>query len=277
MQKITYEREYFEPQSTLGCGQTFRFRPWREGYFVCAADRACYVYARGNETFVECEDADGDYFHHYFDLSRDYGEICRRAESYGIETVCAAYRKGRGLRILNQDEEETTFSFLVSQNNHIPRIKGILERIAERAGEEKIFLGERFFTFPKASVLAEKDERFFADLGAGYRAKYLFASAKAIAAGALRGAREKHGDALRAQLTALCGVGPKVADCIALFAYHDTGAFPVDTWVEKVYREDFHGALKDRGKIAAFFRELFGDVGGYIQQVLFYCKRGERS
>lgn len=173
MQKITYEREYFEPQSTLGCGQTFRFRPWREGYFVCAADRACYVYARGNETFVECEDADRDYFHHYFDLSRDYGEICRRAESYGIETVCAAYRKGRGLRILNQDEEETTFSFLVSQNNHIPRIKGILERIAERAGEEKIFLGERFFTFPKASVLAEKDERFFADLGAGYRAKYL--------------------------------------------------------------------------------------------------------
>ncbi len=226
---------------------------------------------------MECEDADRDYFHHYFDLSRDYGEICRRAESYGIETVCAAYRKGRGLRILNQDEEETTFSFLVSQNNHIPRIKGILERIAERAGEEKIFLGERFFTFPKASVLAEKDERFFADLGAGYRAKYLFASAKAIAAGALRGAREKHGDALRAQLTALCGVGPKVADCIALFAYHDTGAFPVDTWVEKVYREDFHGALKDRGKIAAFFRELFGDVGGYIQQVLFYCKRGERS
>lgn len=165
----------------------------------------------------------------------------------------------------------------MSQNNHIPRIKGILERIAERAGEEKIFLGERFFTFPKASVLAEKDERFFADLGAGYRAKYLFASAKAIAAGALRGAREKRGDALRAQLTALCGVGPKVADCIALFAYHDTGAFPVDTWVEKVYREDFHGALKDRGKIAAFFRELFGDVGGYIQQVLFYCKRGERS
>ena len=255
MQKITYEREYFEPQSTLGCGQTFRFRPWREGYFVCAADRACYVYARGNETFVECEDADRDYFHHYFDLSRDYGEICRRAESYGIETVCAAYRKGRGLRILNQDEE----------------------RIAERAGEEKIFLGERFFTFPKASVLAEKDERFFADLGAGYRAKYLFASAKAISAGALRGAREKRGDALRAQLTALCGVGPKVADCIALFAYHDTGAFPVDTWVEKVYREDFHGVLKDRGKIAAFFRELFGDVGGYIQQVLFYCKRGERS
>lgn len=60
MQKITYEREYFEPQSTLGCGQTFRFRPWREGYFVCAADRACYVYARGNETFVECEDADRD-------------------------------------------------------------------------------------------------------------------------------------------------------------------------------------------------------------------------
>lgn len=149
MQKITYEREYFEPQSTLGCGQTFRFRPWREGYFVCAADRACYVYARGNETFVECEDADRDYFHHYFDLSRDYGEICRRAESYGIETVCAAYRKGRGLRILNQDEEETTFSFLVSQNNHIPRIKGILERIAERAGEEKIFLGERFLPFRK--------------------------------------------------------------------------------------------------------------------------------
>lgn len=161
MQKITYEREYFEPQSTLGCGQTFRFRPWREGYFVCAADRACYVYARGNETFVECEDADRDYFHHYFDLSRDYGEICRRAESYGIETVCAAYRKGRGLRILNQDEEETTFSFLVSQNNHIPRIKGILERIGGARGRREDLSGRTLFYLSESVCPGGKGRAFF--------------------------------------------------------------------------------------------------------------------
>lgn len=276
MQRIECDRAYFEPKSTLDCGQVFRYRPWKKGYLVCSADRACYLYAEDSAAVIECEDKDAGYFYEYFDLARDYKSICERAKSYGLDSVTAAAEYGKGMRILSQNRDETVFSFLVSQNNHIPRIKGILERIAQSAGEEKRFSGETFYAFPSASVLAQKDEVFFADLGAGYRAKYLAKTAKMLSQGALEGAQLLSGKELRARLMELEGVGPKVADCIALFAFRDTRAFPVDTWLEKVYREDFKGALTDREKISEYFKDLFQDIAGYVQQYLFYCKRGEK-
>lgn len=276
MQKIQCDGAYFQPKSTLDCGQVFRYRAWRNGYLVCTSDRACYLYTEGPCTSIECEDKDAEYFYTYFDLSRDYKEICDRAKAYGIASVSAAAEYGKGMRILSQNREETVFSFLVSQNNHIPRIKSILERIAEGAGEEKYFMGEKFYTFPSALRLAREDETFFARSGAGYRAKYLAKTAKMLAQGALEGSQALTGTELRARLMRLEGVGPKVADCIALFAYRDTSAFPVDTWLEKVYREDFNGSLTDREKISEYFKNLFQDIAGYVQQYLFYCKRGEK-
>ena len=69
------------------------------------------------------------------------------------------------------------------------------------------------------------------------------------------------------------GVGPKVADCVSLFAYHRTDAFPVDTWIEKVYAEDLGGKQKDRNKIPAELEEKYGENSGYIQQYVFHYKR----
>ena len=78
---------------------------------------------------------------------------------------------------------------------------------------------------------------------------------------------------LRKRLMKIKGIGPKVADCVALFGYHRADSFPVDTWIEKLYREDFKGTLKDRKKITDFFLNEFGEYSGYIQQYIFYYKR----
>lgn len=169
------------------------------------------------------------------------------------------------------------FSFIISQNNRIPRIQGIIERIAESLGEEREFLGERYFTFPNAARLAQKDESFYAALGAGYRAKYIAQTAERIAKEGLSPLAPLKGAKLRAKLAEYAGVGPKVADCIALFGFADTAAFPVDTWIEKAYREDMGGTLKKREEISAYFSEKFGEYGGFMQQYLFYYKRGRRE
>ena len=74
-------------------------------------------------------------------------------------------------------------------------------------------------------------------------------------------------------LTGVSGVGPKVADCVSLFGFNRTDSFPVDTWIQKVYQQDFDGKLTDRNKIAEWFVNKFGKYSGYFQQYLFYYKR----
>ena len=178
---------------------------------------------------------------------------------------------------MNQDPEETIFSFLLSQNNNIPRIRMLISRICGALGEECSFEGERYFAFPSARKLAERGEDFYASLGCGYRAKYIAGTARILAEDSAAGYAALSTEKLREKLLALPGVGPKVADCIALFAYHRAEAFPVDTWIERIYREELGGTLVGREKIAAYFAALFGDAGGYIQQYIFRYERERRS
>ena len=79
----------------------------------------------------------------------------------------------------------------------------------------------------------------------------------------------------RKTLTGFCGVGRKVCDCVLLFAYAKSVAFPVDTWIEKVYNEYIGGEKLSRGKIADRLEKMFGGLAGYAQQYLFYHKREE--
>ena len=115
---------------------------------------------------------------------------------------------------------------------------------------------------------------FFKSTGLGYRAEYL----KRLADNFTAEFPEKDlgllpTKELKSRLVALYGVGPKVADCVSLFGFHRADSFPVDTWIEKVYREDFNGTLTDRAKIAEECVKKFGENAGYFQQYLFYFKR----
>lgn len=233
--KFDYDAQYFNPTHTLECGQVFRFTPYKEGYFCISADRACYVHSNGVKTVVESDDC--EYFRHYFDLERDYAAIVERAKSFNIPLLSRSAEACRGLRILNQTREEMIYSFIISQNNNIPRIKGIIERICEGLGEKKNFDGREYFTFPSSAALAEADVGFFRAAGAGYRDSYLSETSKRISAEGIARLESLSSAQLKKELLKYKGIGGKVADCIALFGFGKTDSFPVDTWVEKVYRE----------------------------------------
>ncbi len=273
MEKIFYKSEYFDAKQTLFCGQVFRFRPFKDGYLVFSADKACYIETKGDVTTVESEDA--DYFENYFDLAADYSEINRFALSSEYPFIRKAAEYAKGIRILNQNAEEAFYSFVISQNNMIPRIKAIIERTCVSLGEKREIMGEEYYSFPESRKLALCDEDFFVKAGYGYRAAYMSelskaASERRIDFAALGKLPTKE---LKKALCSLKGVGPKVADCVSLFGYHRTDSFPVDTWIEKVYREDMNGTLTDRKKISLSLSEEFGDKSGYVQQYVFYYKR----
>lgn len=274
MQKC-YSSEFFNATDTLSCGQVFRFYAYKEGFILFSLDKACYVYTKGTETFLQCNDDDEQYFERYFDLDRDYSLIVKRAKKFGGITEIAS-NFGKGIRILNQDTEETLFSFIVSQNNNIPRIKSIIEKLCNALGEEREFFSEIYHAFPTAEIMAEQDIDFFYSIGLGYRAPYIKKLAQDIVSGTVDINKMSNLPTiqLKKTLVQLYGVGSKVADCVILFGFHHTDAFPVDTWMEKVYKEDFNGNLVDREKIAQGFVEKFGEDSGYFQQYMFYYKRG---
>lgn len=269
--KFDYDATYFNPTDVLDCGQVFRYEPYREGYLVFSADKACYVYTDGVKTTVESDD--GDYFYKYFDLERDYAQIIAAAKAFGVPALSAACDKAKGLRILNQNSEEMIYSFIISQNNNIPRIKGIISRICAGIGEKREFDGREYYAFPTSDAIAKKEPEYYRALGAGYRDVFLSETSKRIAAEGIERLKNLNAAELKRELLTYKGIGPKVADCICLFGFGKADSFPVDTWIEKLYREDFGGTLTDRNKINAYFTEMFGKYSGYVQQYLFYAKR----
>ena len=271
MQKITYDKTYFKPKDVLECGQIFRFTPFKEGYKVFSRDLACYVYEDGNDTVIESENP--DYFYNFFDLGRDYAAVIENLRQFGVPLLNRATELGKGLRLLNQDAEEMIFSFILSQNNNIPRIKGIIAKLCETVGEKREFMGEEYSTFPSAAALSKYGADFYRGLGAGYRDEFIVNTAKRVAAEGIEELRALPAAELKRRLLTYRGIGPKVADCICLFGFGRGDSFPVDTWIEKIYREDFGGTLTDRNKINEYFTSRFKDYSGLAQQYLFYCKR----
>lgn len=267
---IDYGAQYFNPTQTLECGQIFRFSPYKEGYIVNSADKICYLRTDGVKTYIESEDP--DYFYGYFDLGRDYSKIVSHAKSLNIPALSRYAEAGKGVRLLNQNREEMLYSFIVSQNNNIPRIKSIISRICAGLCQKQDSPFGEYYPFPASLRLSAAGKDFFKNAGAGYRDIYLAeTSARVVREGF--DLENLSTPELKKKLLTYKGVGGKVADCIALFGFARRESFPVDTWIEKVYKEDFCGNLTDRNKICEYFTSLFGEYSGYIQQYLFYGKR----
>ncbi|MBQ9980347.1 MAG: DNA-3-methyladenine glycosylase 2 family protein [Oscillospiraceae bacterium] len=183
----------------------------------------------------------------------------------------AACDFGKGIRILNQDSWEALCSFIISQCNNIPRIKGIINVLCEQWGKAIEFEGRRFYTFPGAEIIAALDESDLSPLRCGYRAEYIIKAARAVAGGeidleALKKCSD--GEALSA-LKSLRGVGDKVANCVLLFGLHKLDSFPVDVWIRRTVREKY-----GRGFDPA---AAFGQYAGIAQQYMFYYARSGES
>lgn len=250
----------FSPERILECGQIFRYERQGENYKVIANNRLCTLIKDGDCVIIKCDDT--DYFVNYFDLDRDYREIRDKVAGLGYEDEV---NYGRGIRILRQEPFEMLISFIISANNHIPRIRATIERLSIRYGADC----GGYYAFPTAEALSGATVEELRLLGLGYRAEYILSTAQAVRDGALEGLEDLSDDELRRALIGFRGVGGKVADCIMLFGYSRYRRFPVDTWVVKAY-----GRKKCEAK--ALERELtekYGDLSGFVQQYVFYYKR----
>jgi len=252
----------FDAALTLDCGQAFRWRETPEGWHGVAFGRALTVRQNGGE--VAFTGTTPEEFERiwkpYFDLGRDYGALCEGfCADPALKTAVGMYP---GLRVLRQEPWEAICSFIISQNNNIPRIKGIIERFCALFGEH---IAGDDYAFPSAEKIAALEPADLAPVRAGFRAKYIVDAARKTAAGELDLERLSclPLNEARAALMTIKGVGPKVADCALLYGFHRLDAFPVDVWVRRVMEELYPDGLP----------ACVRGAEGVAQQYLFHYKR----
>ncbi len=262
--KITFsDIEVLSVPLSLDCGQAFRWAEKNDGiWHGVVAGRAVDISQNGTALTISGEIHEGDerLWSDYFDLSRDYGEICTKlkADSH-LKTAIEAYS---GIRILKQEPWEALCSFIISQNNNIPRIKGIIERLCFNFGED---LGMGDFSFPSAERLANLTIEDLAPLRSGFRAKYIIDAAQKTASGEVDLGKLLTCDIeeAREELIKIKGVGAKVAECTLLYGCGRVDAFPVDVWVKRIMSELYPEGLP----------ECTRGVEGIAQQYLFHWRR----
>lgn len=201
----------------------------------------------------------------YLDLGRDY-DVIKKQLCKTDPVMKKAVEYGYGIRILNQDKWETIVSFIISQNNNIPRIKKCIEILCENFGDYiGEYRGRKYYDLPKPEILSCLSIADLAVCRLGYRAKYIIETAKQI---------EREGiEETFEYLNTLCGVGPKVANCILLFSMGKSSCFPIDVWVKRVMNQLYHIDEEDTEAMVAYSEKNFGEYGGIAQQYLFYYIR----
>jgi len=267
----------FDLQKIFECGQCFRWNP--ELTRLNGTNKFCYIgIAHGRiirmrqtekSIFISCSRNDfNSIWKDYFDLDRDYKTI--RNKLCIDDFMLRATSFGEGIRILRQDKWESLCSFIISQNNNIPRIKTIIEALCREFGDPVKFENNIFYSFPPASKLAGLDIRDMVPVRCGYRAEYIINSAKMIADGTVdlnalsAGSPESAG----VELEKLHGVGSKVANCVILFGLNMLDAFPLDVWMKRALAE-YYGP--------GFDPIVFKPYAGIAQQYIFHYIRNNST
>ena len=248
---------------TLDCGQSFRWTQIADHSFAGVAfGRAVTVTLDGTILRIEnAPESDRALWEGYFDLSLDYGGI-RRELSALHPVLHEAADYAAGIRILRQEPYEALCTFIISQNNNIKRIKGIVQRLCESFGEP---LAGGYFTFPTAETMSLLSVEDLAPLRAGFRARYLIDAAQKVSAGEIDWELCRTGDyeQARRELMKITGVGVKVADCTLLFGLHRVEAFPLDVWMKRAMERLFPDMTPAD----------FGSYAGIAQQYIFHFSR----
>ncbi len=264
---LLFTDDYFEPALIFDCGQCFRFDPAPDGSFegVAFGKRLKIRKENGFIRFFDTSKSDFDgIWRDYFDLGRDYRACTRDMIEHAgkhREHVARAAERGAGIRLLRQDPWETLCSFIISQNNNIPRIKGLVEKLCRECGDR---IDDSHFAFPSPEAVRELGEERLKELKFGFRAGYIADAARRVASGEtdLASLFSLGFDEASAELEKIKGVGKKVASCTLLFGFAKLDAFPIDVWIKKVIDRRFGGELPD-----------LGEYRGLAQQYLFYYER----
>lgn len=257
-EKLRYKLKNFIPRQTFLCGQCFRWKELPNGDFTgVVKGKRLTVHSEGEFTEISgAEEKDDEFLRQYFDMDADYGRYIEILSA--DETLCAACRCSGGIRILRQEPFETLISFIISQNNNIPRISGIIDRLCRKFGKK---IDEESWSFPEAEDLRGIKPEDLSELRAGFRARYICDAVEKVNSGEIC-FEEIHRmplDEAREKLKEIVGVGNKVADCVLLFAFHKTDAFPKDVWVKRIMAEFYPEGLPECTK----------GIEGIAQQYLF--------
>ena len=291
MQEQEYKLENidsFELADIFECGQCFRWNKQEDGSYTGIFKRNVINVKKENcnqgTSLVTikgiCDGNIKDVVEDYFDLNRNYEEIKEKLSKID-DNVKTSIEYGKGIRILNQDLWEMIISYIVSANNNIPRIKGIIERLSKAYGDEIEWNGKKYYTFPTPEQLKDVTVEDYRKLGTGFRDIRLYETVhmildKKVDLEQLQ--NEPDTNKVREQLLTLSGVGPKVADCILLFStLKRFEVFPVDVWVRRVMNELYikneDETKVNKKQIEKLAHEKFGNLAGIAQQYLFYWKR----
>lgn len=297
---ITPPAAAFSLTDTLECGQCFRWQrieiparlpqlgvpelPPQVSYLLAARDRCCTVtgYSNGSLLFSPppaylqgssagyFSEEDQQFWKDYFDLDRDYAAI--QALLSQDPVLAQACRNAPGIRILRQDGWEALCTFIISQNNNIQRIGGIVGRLCDAFGDLIPGAGG-IRSFPRPERLAPLSREDLAPLRVGFRDRYILDAACRTSLPpvpsangepvSLRAVRQAPLAEAKAMLMSILGVGTKVADCALLFGFGRLECVPQDVWIKRVMARWYPHGLPDYALPYA----------GIAQQYLFHYAR----
>ena len=272
----------FEPKHIFECGQCFRWNENEDGsYTGIFGNNILNVKKEDNKIIFKgiCEENIIKTCTNYFNLDTNYEKIKEELSNID-EYLKTSITYGNGIRILKQNLWETIISFIISANNNIPRIKGIIERISKQYGKEIKWNDETYYTFPTVEELSKAGVQDLRALGLGFRDKRVYDTTKMILNKEIDLGKIENSDDIefiKHELLKLPGVGGKVADCIMLFALNKFEVFPIDVWVRRVMNELYikneDETKVDKKEIAKLAQEKYANLAGLAQQYLFYWKR----
>lgn len=249
---------------TFNCGQTFRFDSFKEGFKGFIYNMLCYIKIENQDMYVEVlngtpSDKDAAVIGHFMALDMDYAALQKQFCQDPV--LKKAVEFAPGIRVLNQDFFQMLITFIISQNNNIPRIKKLCDLLGEKYGSK---VGESY-VFPTAAQMKDITEQDFKDMKFGFRAKYLCDAVEKVNSGFISEETIKqlsYKDAAK-YLMQIKGVGPKVADCILLFGCARYESFPKDVWINRAMEILFPDGLDEK----------YDEYKGIAQQYIFHYAR----
>lgn len=278
-QYILRNAKSFEPVHIFECGQCFRWNKEEDGSYTGVIKNSVInvkKLGKNVEFTGVCDRNIKEICEEYFNLQTNYEAIKEKLSNIDIY-LKNSIEYGNGIRILKQDLWETLLSFIISANNNIPRIKTIIERIAKKYGNRIEYRNKIYYTFPTPEMLQNASIDNFRGLGLGFRDVRIYETVQRTLKGEIdleKLKQEENTEVLRKKLLEIPGVGPKVADCVMLFALNRFDVFPVDVWVKRVISElYFNKKVQTPNVIHEFAEKQYGNLAGLAQQYLFYWRR----
>ncbi|MCI5863072.1 MAG: DNA glycosylase [Lachnospiraceae bacterium] len=277
--------EDFDLKETLECGQCFHFLNTEESdnnytYLISSFNRGLKIEQKNGDLIFHDTTVDeyNSIWKEYFDLDRDYKSIKKEIGDASPE-LRDIIEKNSGIRLLNQDFFETLISFIISQNNQIPRIKKLVNDISEKWGSKSFSYIDNIYNFPDAGTMDKVTEEELRELKTGFRAPYIVDAVSRFNSGEINEEELRQADTAECEkkLCIIRGVGNKVANCVMLFSLGKRDSFPIDVWMKRVLEQVyFNGEEKSKEYLFDFSKDKFGSLGGYAQQYLFAFARGIR-